>query len=320
MDHVIIGTRRSPLAIWQADFVRAALEKAWPALGVELKALTTTGDRATGQAAQEAATKGLFTREIELALLEGSIDLAVHSLKDLPTEMTEGLHLAAVPPREDPADALVAKNKWTLESLPQGAKILCGSQRRAAQLLARRKDLRVLPIHGNVGTRIRKLDDGDADATILACAGLTRLDLTGRITQRLDPQDFLPAAGQGALAVQIRTDDRRMSELTSPLDHAPSRLAVTAERAFLAGLGGGCRLPTGAYGRFGSDGELLLTGLAARPDGSLLLKRTVSISCRDIPAAEAMGLELARRLLAEGADEILRQAGSDGPPSGEERT
>ncbi len=320
MDRVIIGTRRSPLAIWQADFVRSALEKAWPALRVERKAIATTGDRATGQAAREAATQGLFTREIELALLEGTIDLAVHSLKDLPTAMPDGLHLAAVPPREDPADALVAKNKWTLESLPQGAKILCGSQRRASQLLARRGDLRMLPIHGNVGTRIRKLDDSDAAATILACAGLTRLDLAGRITQRLDPQDFLPAAGQGALAIQTRTDDGRLSGLTCPLDHGPSRLAVAAERAFLAGLGGGCRLPAGAYGRFGADGELLLTGLAARPDGSLLLQRTLSVSCRDIPAAEALGAELARQLLAKGANEILRQAGGDGSPSGQDRT
>jgi hydroxymethylbilane synthase len=292
--------------MWQANFVRAALEAAWGGLQIELKVITTSGDRAATQDAQAAAEKGMFTKEIELALLAGEIDLAVHSLKDLPTTIPDGLCLPAVPPREDPADALVAKDWLTLEGLSKGAKVLCGSPRRAAQLLARRKDLEILPVRGNVGTRIRKLDQGDASAIVLACAGLLRLGLAERIAQRLNPEDFLPAAGQGALAIEIRAGDRPAGQAVKPLDHAPSHVAVAAERAFLAGLGGGCRMPTGAYGRLSADGkELVLSGLAARPDGSLLLRRTFSAPFSGIEAAEELGRRLAQQLLADGADRIL---------------
>jgi len=317
MARLTIGARSSPLAMWQANHVRAALEAAWGGLRIEMKVIATSGDRTAPRDAQAVAERGIFTKEIELALLAGKIDLAVHSLKDLPTRIADGLRLAAVPEREDPADALVAKDDLRLEDLPEGAKVLCGSPRRAAQLLARRRDLTILPVRGNVGTRIRRLDNSDAAATVLACAGLVRLGLAGRITQRLDPEDFVPAAGQGALGIEVRSDDGRTLELLKPLDHRPSHEAVAAERAFLASLGGGCRMPTGAYARTSGDGkELVLSGLAARPDGALPLKRTLSATVSDIDAAEELGRRLARQLLAEGAEEILREVARFDRPLG----
>lgn len=314
MAGLIIGTRRSPLAVWQANFVRAELERAWQGLRVELRPITTSGDRPSAGGAAPPAEKGMFTKEIEGELLAGRIDLAVHSLKDLPTSLPQGLALAAVPAREDPADALMAKDALALEKLPRGAKVLCGSPRRVAQLLARRGDLVIVPVRGNVDTRIHKLEGGDAAATVLACAGLIRLGLAEKITQRFDPEDFLPAAAQGALGLEVRADDGRVLELLKPLDHPPSRAAATAERALLKGLGGGCRLPVGAYARSSADGrELILTGMVARPDGSLLLKRTLAAPLFGQGAAEELGGRLARQLLADGADEILREAPGDTP-------
>ncbi|MHC4717731.1 MAG: hydroxymethylbilane synthase [Planctomycetota bacterium] len=306
MRRLVIGTRGSKLALWQAEHVREALRAAWGELAVSVETIRTAGDRAAGQGPPPAPGDGLFTRTIENALLAGEVDLAVHSLKDLPTELPEGLTVAAVPAREDPADALVAKNGADLTSLPPGAEALTGSPRRRAQLLRRRPDLKVSPVRGNVQTRLGKLDESDAHAIVLARAGLVRLGLADRITERLDPTDFVPACGQGALAVEIRGDDEEVLDIVCAIEDAEARAAVTAERAFLAALGGGCRVPVAGYGRPADDGaSLALTGIVSSPDGSRLLRGTLNAPLSDVEAARRLGERLAEELLAEGAREIL---------------
>ena len=315
MSRLVIGTRGSPLAMWQAGWVADALRRSAAGVAVELKVITTQGDRTAGEISPG---KGLFTKELELAILEGRVDLAVHSLKDLPVAETEGLILAAVPLRQDPADALVSRaGGRIIEDLPAGATVLCGSLRRQAQVLAQRSDLKIQPLRGNIGTRLAKFDASSAAAMILACAGLVRLGLEGRITCRLDPQDFLPAAGQGALAVQCRADDRRTRELIGAIDDPVARATAVCERAVLAGLGGGCRMPVGAYARFADDGATLaVSAMAAAPNGSPMLRDTLQGPASAPQAAESLGRELAARLRAAGAEKILHQVG---PPSrGEE--
>jgi hydroxymethylbilane synthase len=312
MEISVIGTRGSPLAMWQADHVRRALLKAHPGLEVEIEVIRTTGDVLPEPSLAKIGGTGVFTKEIENALLKRRVDLAVHSLKDLPTQLADGLRLAAVLERDDPADALVAREGRRLAQLPAGAKLLTGSLRRQAQLLHRRPDLKIAPMRGNVQTRLTKFDQSDADAMLLACAGLDRLNLSDRITERLDPAEFLPACGQGALAVEVRADDPRTAELCRALDDRPTRLATTAERAFLAALGGGCLAPIGAYGRLPAGEEnLALTGMVASPDGSRLIQRTIAGA---VPHGEgnavALGKRLAERLRAEGAEKILREIAS----------
>jgi hydroxymethylbilane synthase len=308
MEVSVIGTRGSPLAMWQADHVRRALLEAHPGLKVEIEIIRTTGDALPEPSLARIGGKGVFTKEIENALLKRDVDLAVHSLKDLPTQLADGLCLAALLEREDPADALVAREGRTLAQLPAGAKLLTGSFRRQAQLLHRRPDLKIAPMRGNVQTRLSKFDRSDASAMILACAGLARLNLADRITERLDPAAFLPACGQGALAVEVRAEDLRTADLCRPLDDRPTRLATTAERAFLAALGGGCLAPIGAYGRWPDGAEdLALTGMVASPDGSRLVRRTVAGAARESRDAAALGERLAERLRADGAEEILRE-------------
>jgi hydroxymethylbilane synthase len=304
---VRIGTRGSALALWQARYVKSRLAALAPGTAVEIQVIKTSGDLIQDRALLEVGGKGLFVKEIQVALLAGEVDLAVHSLKDLPTEETAGLALSAVALREDPADALVSKGGVALADLPAGAEVLTGSLRRRAQLLHARPDLKVSPVRGNVETRLRKLDESAARAMVLARAGLVRLGLEGRVAQRLDPAEFLPACGQGALAIQTRADDPAGGGLVAALDDPPTRVAVAAERAFLAELGGGCQVPVGAYARAAGGGALAVTGMAATLYGSRLLRRTIAGVCADAAASAALGRRLAGEICSAGGDEILRE-------------
>ena len=314
MSHLVIGTRGSALALWQSEYVRAALLAEHPGLEISLQVIRTKGDKILDSALSKIGDKGLFTKEIEKALLEGTVDLAVHSLKDLPTELEHNLAVAAITTREDPADVMVSKNGQTLDKLAGGAKVLTGSLRRRAQLLYRRSDLVVRDIRGNVQTRLKKFDESDAQAIIFAKAGLVRLNLTDRISERLDPVEFLPACGQGALAIEIRKDDSRVADLVLPLDDLKSRAATAAERVFLGRLGGGCQVPVGAFARVSeSDKTMSVNGMVANLDGSVLLHDTVSGPFASVDNAIALGTELAERLLAQGSEEILEQIRSQSP-------
>jgi hydroxymethylbilane synthase len=304
MRRLVIATRGSELALWQARHVREALIQAHPGLEVELKIVHTQGDKVLDVPLQ-ALDKGMFTREIQVALLDRSADLAVHSLKDLPTETVEGLTLGAICDREDPADALITKGAGSISALSQGAKVLSGSPRRIAQMLHRRPDLQILPLRGNIQTRLRKFDESDAEAMILARAGLARLGLAARITARLDPSDFVPACAQGALGIEIRLADAEAAALLAPLNDPSVRLAATAERAFLKALGGGCKIPAGAYARF-ELATLTIIGMVASLDGTKLVKQTFAGEVLGAAAAEAMGLRLGQAVLQAGGREILK--------------
>jgi hydroxymethylbilane synthase len=316
MSKLRIGTRGSALAMWQAEWVRDALTRAHPGLEVGLEVIRTTGDRVQKAPLPAIGATGLFTKEIEAALLEGAVDVAVHSLKDLPTRLADGLALSAVPLREDPADALVAAPGRTLDTLPEGGELMTGSLRRRAQVLHRRPDLTVVGVRGNVQTRLRKFEQTGADAIVLACAGLVRLGLADRIAERLAPADFVPAPGQGALGVETRADDAQALALCAALDRQPLRLAVAAERAFLAELGGGCQVPIGAHAELAS-GELALTGMVASLDGVRLLKRTLAAPAASEDEARELGRRLAEILRAEGCQQILDEvAGGPAPREG----
>ena len=304
MSEIVIGTRGSSLALWQANHVRSVLEDLHDGLTVRLEIIHTKGDKILEVALHRMLDKGLFTKEIQNALLDGSVDLAVHSLKDLPTQAVPGLSVAAIPPREDPADALIGKDGGGLDAVPQGAEVLTGSLRRRAQLLHQRADLTVSTVRGNVETRLRKLDESDARAIVLARAGLVRLGLADRITARLDPAEFLPACGQGALAIETRADDTSVRELLRPLDDAAARAAVTAERAVLAALEGGCQVPIGAYA-YVDGGTLNLIGMVANLDGTRLLRATGTAPLADDETAAALGQSVADELRGQGCQDIL---------------
>jgi hydroxymethylbilane synthase len=290
---LIIGSRGSALALWQANWIRAQLGGA--AGGIQV--IRTTGDRITDVPLAQVGAKGLFTKEIEDALLAGEIDVAVHSLKDMPTELPEGLTLAAIPEREDVRDAVVGLR---LDQLKPGARVGTSSLRRSAQLKAMRPDLDLRPVRGNVDTRIRKLEEGEFEAIVLAAAGLRRLGLAGRIAELLEPSVMLPATGQGALAVETRASGRGFDEV-QPLNHSATRVAVTAERAMLRALGGGCQVPIGGYARV-RNGSVELDGLVIAPDGSRVVRASERGAAAD---AEAVGAALARRLRELGAEAIL---------------
>jgi hydroxymethylbilane synthase len=297
---LIIGTRGSRLARWQTDWAAAALARAWPGLEIELRPFTTSGDRLLDQPLPAIGGKGVFTQELEQALRAGEIDLAVHSLKDLPIEPAPGLALGAIGEREDARDVLIARGGQTFFQLPPGARLGTSSPRRAAQLLAARPDLSVLPLRGNVDSRVRKALGGDYDAIVLAGAGVQRLGLEQDITEYLPFELMLPAPGQGAIAVQCRAGDQDVLNLLRALDHASTRAAVSAERGFLAGLGGGCSAPIAAYAAPGAGPALSLSGLVASVDG----RRVVRVSgASDDPAT--LGAELAARALEQGARELL---------------
>ncbi len=298
-----LGTRSSSLARWQTEYVLKRLQTAWPDLNSQIRLFITSGDRALDKPLPEIGGKGVFTEELENALRAGEIDIAVHSLKDLPIDDAPSLILGAICEREDPRDVLISGKHYTLATLPHSAHMGTSSLRRAAQLLAVRPDLKLLSLRGNVDTRIRKAQNGDYDAIVLAAAGMLRLDLTEHITDYLPLEVMLPAPGQGALAVQCRTDDARTRALLAPLDHSPTRAAVTAERAFLDGLGGGCSAPIAAFAQVSdanTASKISLLGLVATPDGSHVIRVNAQ---GDDP--HALGLQLAQRALAQGAKALL---------------
>ena len=299
-----IGSRGSDLALRQATEVASRLRTLSAGLAVEHVAVQTRGDRVLDVPLASVGGKGLFTRELDDALLAGLIDLAVHSLKDVPTACPDGLVLTVVLAREDPCDVLVAAPGTTLETLAPGSRVGTSSLRRRAQLLARRPDLNVLDARGNVATRLVKLDRGEFDALVLARAGLVRLGLADRIAQVIAPDVIMPAVGQGALAAESRAADARVNLLLTALDHRPTRLATLAERAFLARLEGGCQVPIGAFGRW-EDGTLDLAGIVADLQGRSSVRGTESAAVECESDAAAAGTRLADRLLADGARAIL---------------
>jgi hydroxymethylbilane synthase len=291
-----IGSRGSQLALWQANWIQTRLETMGERCQIEI--IKTTGDKITDVALSQVGSKGLFTKEIEEALLAGAIDLAVHSLKDMPTDLPAGLTLAAIPEREDPRDALIGR---ALEDLAPAARVGTGSLRRTAQLRARRPDLQIEDIRGNVDTRLRKLDEGRYDAIVLASAGLRRLGLDNRITEVFNPSVMCPAVGQGALAVETRDDGGEAFHIAKRLEHPPSRLAVTAERAVLAALGGGCQAPIGCHAYL--DGEtLIVVAAVVSPDGAQVVRRRIHGSIAD---PVSVGRALAEQILSAGGKEIL---------------
>ena len=294
---LVIGSRGSQLALWQAQWIAARLAEDGHETRIDI--IKTTGDKITDVPLAKVGTKGLFTKEIEEALLDGRIDLAIHSLKDLPTEIPAGLTIAAVPEREDPRDAMVGAR---LSELPAGAKVGTSSLRRAAQLRMVRPDLAIESVRGNLDTRVRKLDEGQYRAIVLAAAGLTRLGWAHRIAEILPPEVMCPAVGQGALAVETRQEGEAR-DICAALDHAPTRAAVTAERAVLAALGGGCQVPIGAHAVIEGD-SLGLVGAVIAPDGDRMVRKSDRGAVAD--AAE-IGRRLGEALLIDGAREILDQ-------------
>ena len=294
---VIIGSRGSKLALWQANWVRNRLAAAGHV--VEIRIIKTTGDKLANLLLAQSGTKGLFIKEIEEALLAGEIDVAAHSLKDLPTELPEGLCVAAVPRREDARDVLVAGQ--TCAELKPGARVGTSSLRRQVQLRQLRHDLDLVPMRGNLDTRLRKLDEGDCDALVLAAAGMHRLGLGHKIQQYFAVEEVCPAVGQGALAIEIREDDDKVRNAVSPVDDPATHSAIRAERAALRHLGGGCQAPIAAYARL-EDGELYLAGMVARSDGSRLLRSAAAGPAGD---PEGVGTALAEGLLHQGARAIL---------------
>ena len=299
-----IGSRGSVLALWQANAVRDRLARA---AGVEAEILVvkTSGDRFQQANVSQIGLKGVFIKELEDALLERRVDLAVHSMKDVPTQVPAGLAFPAICAREDVRDALVARSGAKLAELPAGARVGTSSLRRQSQLRHHRPDLDLRDLRGNVDTRLKKLERGDFDAIVLAKAGLDRLGWSHKITEAISTEVCLPAVGQGALGIEARADDREVLEVLAGLDHAETRLAVTAERALLAELEGGCQVPLGAWARI-ERGELVLEACVLSVDGADSIRRRAAGSPQQ---AEALGRELARAMLAAGADRILRLAG-----------
>lgn len=301
MDHIVIGTRGSMLARWQADHVAQALRLAHPGIVVEERVIVTEGDRLTTGPLWNAGGKGVWVKEIEAALLAREIDLAVHSMKDVPGELAPGLALIAVPRRADVRDAVVSRSGAGLDGLARAARVGTTSLRRTCQLKALRPDLDVHILRGNLDTRLRKVSEGVVDAALLACAGLDRLGLGDRIVERLSIERMLPAVGQGALAIEGRADDVRVRDLCAVLEDRDAALAVTAERAFLLRLGAGCRTPVAGYARI-EQGQLIMRGLVGRPDGSELLGEQVAGSTAE---SADLGIALADALLRRGAARIL---------------
>jgi hydroxymethylbilane synthase len=306
---VVIGTRGSPLALWQAEWVGEALRRRFPQIPVELRIIKTQGDKILDVPLAKVGGKGLFVKEIEEALLSGEVDLAVHSMKDMPAEVPSGLAIGAVPEREDPSDVLISRNGRRLAELPPGSLVGTSSLRRAAQLLHRRPDLRVAPLRGNLDTRLRKLEAGGLAAVVLAAAGVRRLGLEQRISERLDPDLMLPAVGQGALCLEIRAADPRIAPMAAALDHPDTRTAVTGERAFLRRLEGGCQVPIAGHGIVAA-GRFHFSGLVAEIDGSAVIRHRLS---GPADRAEALGVELAEVLLHRGADRLLEKLTATAP-------
>ena len=302
---IVIGTRSSKLALWQADFVADCLRKEYPGLVVEKKLMTTKGDKILDAPLAKIGGKGLFTKELEQEMLEGGIDLAVHSLKDMPTEVPEGLVIAAITKRADPGDAVVSLKYGHFADLPQGAKVGTSSLRRKAQLLHARPDLNIQDLRGNVNTRLRKLEEENFDAIVLAVAGLTRLGFKDRIAEVMPREIMLPAVGQGALAIEARGDDAEILEMLAFLNDEDMVACAKGERAFLAKVEGGCQVPVGVYGSVEQD-ELQLEAVIASLDGARLYRDRLTGNKSE---AEELGGELAEKLLAAGGLEIMQELG-----------
>lgn len=307
---LVIGSRGSKLALWQANWVKAKLEILHPGLLVRIDLISTTGDRLHSAPLSQIGGKGVFTKELEDALLDSRVDFAVHSLKDLPTTLPDGLQLAAVSEREDARDALLVtprldKNVKTVGDLPVGSRVGTSSPRRASQLLHFRRDLAIVELRGNIETRIRKLDEGDYDAIVLATAGLARLGFEARIVERIAPSLMLPAVGQGALGIEARADDSNLARILEGVNHDPTRLATAAERSVLRSLGGGCAVPIAAHAWYESHNNkqsLVLEALVAERSGARVLRERIEGQAAD---AEALGSALAEKLIAAGASELL---------------
>ncbi|MBE3670894.1 hydroxymethylbilane synthase [Vibrio navarrensis] len=302
-----IATRKSPLALWQAHYVKEALQQAHPGLEVELVTMVTKGDVILDTPLAKVGGKGLFVKELEVAMLEGRADLAVHSMKDVPVDFPPGLGLVTICEREDPRDAFVSNHYENIEQLPQGAVVGTCSLRRQCQLKAYRPDLVIKELRGNVGTRLSKLDAGEYDAIILAAAGLKRLELQERIRSFIEPEQSLPAVGQGAVGIECRTDDERMLELLAPLNHIETADRVKCERAMNLTLQGGCQVPIGSYALLEGD-QIWLRALVGEPDGSHIVRGEIRGPRTD---AEALGVQLAQQLLSQGADDILARLYQD---------
>jgi hydroxymethylbilane synthase len=299
--NLIIATRESPLALWQAEYVRDALTAAHPGLQVELLGMTSRGDQLLDVPLAKVGGKGLFVKELETALMDGSADIAVHSMKDVPMEFPDGLGLAVICEREDPSDAFVSNRYASLDALPAGSVVGTSSLRRECQLRARRPDLQVKFLRGNVNTRLRKLDGGEYDAIILASAGLLRLGFAERIASRISVEDSLPAGGQGAVGIEWRCDDGDTLALLQAVHHEPTARRVVAERAMNQRLQGGCQVPIACYADYREE-QLWLRGLVGRPDGSEILRAEASAPAE---AAEQLGVTVAEALIAQGASGIL---------------
>jgi hydroxymethylbilane synthase len=304
---LIIGTRGSKLALWQANWVKSSLEVQHPFLSIELEIIKTTGDKILDVPLAKVGGKGLFVKEIEEALINGRIDLAVHSMKDMPGDIPKGLCIGAIPQREIPQDVLISRNKKHLSDLGHGARIGTSSLRRKSQLLHARPDLVVLPLRGNLDTRLKKLETENLDAIVLAAAGVKRLGLENRITEYLDENIMLPAVGQGALCIEIRQHDHEVEAVVKTLEHHQTRTIIMGERAFLNRLEGGCQVPIAASGKIEKN-IFTICGLVATIDGRTLIKETLS-GPQDSP--EIIGVELAERLVSMGADKIMENLKAD---------
>ena len=297
-----IATRQSPLALWQAEHIRSRLNQLYPDLTVELVKFVTQGDKILDTPLAKIGGKGLFVKELEAALLDGRADLAVHSMKDVPMHLPDGLSLAVICEREDPFDAFVSNQYQHFNELPQGAKVGTSSLRRKCQILQQRPDLEIIDLRGNVGTRLSKLDEGLYDAIILASAGLKRLGLADRIRHSLSAEISLPAVGQGALGLECRSNDSALLKLIEPLQHQETSNCVRAERAFNAYLEGGCQVPIAGYATL-QNGHIHLEGRVGSVDGAILLQATQTGAMTE---AEQLGVALAKDLVSQGADELLK--------------
>ena len=298
---VRIATRKSPLALWQAEFVKAELKKFHKGINVELVPMTTRGDKILDTPLAKIGGKGLFVKELELAMLEDRADIAVHSMKDVPMEFPKGLGLSVICEREDPRDAFVSNQFKNIADLPQGASVGTCSLRRQCQLQEKRPDIKILELRGNVQTRLSKLDAGNYDGIILATAGLERLKMRSRISQRIEADWMLPAGGQGAVGIECRTEDKIIQDLLAPLNHSETSLRVLAERAVNNHLQGGCQVPIGVYATLNKD-QVTIEALVGKIDGSVILRDSISGLAKD---GEKLGIQLATQLLDAGAREIL---------------
>ena len=302
-DILRIATRKSPLALWQANYVSSMLKHHHPDLNVELVTMVTQGDKILDTPLAKVGGKGLFVKELEVGMLEGRADIAVHSMKDVPVEFPTGLHLAVVCEREDPRDAFVSNTYASLDDLPQGARLGTSSLRRQSQIAAFRPDLKIIDLRGNVNTRLKKLDDGEYDAIILAAAGLKRLEFEDRITQFIGTEICLPAIGQGAVGIECRSDDARVHNLIAPLNDNKTQIRITAERAMNQRLQGGCQVPIAGYAEF-EKGLIMMRGLVGQVDGKNIIRGDIAGPAEN---AEELGIVLAEDLLSRGADKILNE-------------